>query len=115
MAYNSRQKKQPKLAVSNDNNDDDYVYPTKKVGQQTRNRRSDRKLIKAGLVEHENPEEIIHDEDWYDDQPMTQTAEDITNQADYEDKALNDIDEAHAFDSLHDDLMEDCGYDWEDY
>lgn len=93
MAHNSRQKKQFKPAPTYD--EDDYVYPTKKVGQQTRNRRSDRKLIKAGLIEHNNINHSL--DDWYDDEPMVQTNEEITNQAEYEENLdICDDEENHC-------------------
>lgn len=101
--------------------DEDYVYPTKKVGKQTSNRRRDRSLIKKGLVDFENLniDPFVDEDDWYGDEEMIQTNEEITNQAEYEDSLLGEemdaIDEANAFDRLHDDLMEDYGHDWEDY
>ena len=72
MAYNSRHKKLLKLADFH-TNDDEYVYPTKKIREmKTRSRKHDANLIKAGLADHENREfdafieEDENDDDFYD-------------------------------------------------
>lgn len=58
MTYNSRHKKQSKLVTSYDQ-DDDYIYPTKKIREtKTRNRRSAANQIKAGLFDYDNPEDL---------------------------------------------------------
>ncbi len=54
MAYNSQKYKQSKRGTAYDK-EDDYVYPTKKVREKkTRNRKYDKNLIKAGLIDHAN-------------------------------------------------------------
>lgn len=79
MAYNSRHKKKNKLAASFDDGDD-FVYPTKKVGKGTRNRRRDANLIQDGLIEHQNLDIEGNPKDWYDDQPMDQEILDDYNE-----------------------------------
>lgn len=62
MAYNSRHKKKTRPVVINDN-EDDYIYPTKKSREQkTRNRKHDKNLIKAGLADYER-----HKKDSFED------------------------------------------------
>ena len=66
--------------------DDDYVYPTKKVREtKTRNRRSDKNLIKAGLAEYQNRQENLPEDEWYDDSPMEKSDEDQVLMDDYYD------------------------------
>ncbi len=97
--------KQNRKNRDNNNEDDEYVYPTKRVKNNTRNRRSDKNLIKKGLVDLENSDDLEDDivelEGWYDDTPMA-SDEDIDNFF-----ATADIDDL--------DLSEDFGYEWEDY
>lgn len=115
--------KQNRKHRDNNNEDDDYVYPTKKVREdKIRERRSSKNLIKAGLIDFENPEHDSFEEEEgeiYDDKAMDEAimAEYYEDLQEHEEliQEMDEIDQAHAFDSLHDDLMEDCGYDWEDY
>lgn len=103
----------------NASDEDDYVYPTKRVRENTRNRRSDRKLIKAGLIEHNNIDLSL--DDWYDDEPMVQTNEEITNQAEYEDKALDGDDETITENDVYgthwdlEDINTKWDHRWEDH
>ncbi len=112
MAHNSKRNRRD----TTNQDGDDYVYPTKRVKNNTRNRNHDRNLIKAGLIDNKYGDNdtpmsdlIEGEEEWYDDTPMA-SDEDIAAELD-----MNGIDEASAYDRLHDDLMEDYGYDWEDY
>lgn len=67
MAHNSRHKKLLKLADFH-TNDDEYVYPTKKIREvKTRSRKYDASLIKAGLADHENKKFDIFEEENEDD------------------------------------------------
>lgn len=110
MAHNSKRNRHHTTVQDGD----DYVYPTKKMGNQTRNRKHDKSMIKAGLTDYENKK--------FDE--FEQEGEDEINEPLYtlyeieemiEEFGTDDADEANTFDSLHDDLMEDYGQDWENY
>lgn len=101
MAHNSRRNRRDVTT----HDDDDYVYPTKKSGNHTRNRRHDFNLIKAGLtdlenIENDSFEEGEADDTWYDDTPMA-SDEDIAAE-------MDDVFELN-------DVNTDWDHRWEDY
>lgn len=62
---------------------DDYVYPTKKIREtKTRNRKRDKNLIKAGLIDQVCQDNADAD-DWYDDEPMSERDHDLEMVKDY--------------------------------
>ncbi len=101
--------KQNRKNRDNNNEDDEYVYPTKRVKNNTRNRRSDKNLINKGLVDLENTGFDDFEEgelsEWYDDTPMA-SDEDIAAEF------ANNSDEKDLFESY---LSDDFGYEWEDF
>ncbi len=104
MAHNAKRNRRDTTAQDGD----DYVYPTAKVREtKTRNRRSDKNLIKRGLVDFENTDLDDFEEkelsEWYDDTPMA-SDEDIAKEFG-ENSDPKDLFDFHI----------DCGYDWEDY
>ena len=91
--------------------DEEYVYPTKKIREsKTRARRSDKNLIRDGLLAHENPEDEFTNNIGEDQEIMDDYNEMIT-----EFNAAEEEDDIDDFDShrLHDDIMDDYGE--EDY
>lgn len=104
---------------------DDYVYPTKKIREtKTRNRKHDKNLIKAGLIDEEYCEENSPEDDWYDDQPMSEPVSMDCNIDDYnynetEDEidGINDYyaDKKYDDNDKLDDVNTNWDRRWEDY
>ena len=89
--------------------DDDYVYPSKKIREtKTRGRRHDKNLIKDGLIAYANPDEDSFDdeeEDLLADQMiMDDYNEMITefNRVDEDEDDIEDWDHHHSHDDIND-------------
>lgn len=89
---------------------DDYVYPTKKIREtKTRNRKRDKNLIKAGLIDHANTNDNSFEVEWYNDEPMSERDHDLEMVEDYnrmitEHNAMEE-EIADLYDRQHEDLM----------
>lgn len=89
--------KQNRKNRDNNSEDDEYIYPTKKGREhKTRNRRSDKNLIKRSLVDYENGDP--------DDTPMSDLVEDQEIMDDYNEMITE-------FNDNLDDPYEDDWYD----
>lgn len=120
MAHNSRRNRRDSTTHA----DDEYVYPTKKIREtKTRNRKRDKNLIKAGLIDQANQDDTDAN-DWYSDEPMSQHDHDQEMMDDYNEMIVNfnaaeeeDINDADDFDSHmdFDDVNTDWDHRWEDY
>ena len=114
MAHNS--KKNKRHAPKQD--EDDYVYPTAKVREtKTRGRRHDANLIKDGLLAYENPDE---DADENEDQEIMDDCNDMITEFNETQDVIFNQDDADEYDhidhdTLHDAIMDDYDYEWEDY
>lgn len=81
---------------------DDYVYPTKKGREyKIRNRKHDKNLIKAGLVDYENLEEDSFVDEEYNGESMSQSIEEEVAMAEYNDFLNGEDIIKNSFDNYH--------------
>ncbi len=86
MSMKTMRKSKPKRTRCDFNEEEDYVYPTKKVRQNTRRRRQSANIIQAGLLAYECPEDE-------DGSPMSDLVEDQEIMDDYN-KMITEFNEA---------------------